>query len=234
MSDDFGGFGGFGGGGDTGGGDAFGGFGDDDALSEASVPSQSSASPALKKKRASQRTNMYAKSPMQRQQEQAEAAEYQALLEAEQSKQQSGGFGGFGDFDDGGSGDAQKKQNVWGQAPNALGVVIPPFVPRDQRNAKVWDAGKIKKSTSDKSVMGASHGSFLIRETMKGDRHVVCVNDHGSLFEMYIRHLPGDRFMFMSREFDKLEDIVKHLQRNALYNKQGLPLYIDKPIAVAR
>lgn len=217
MDDDD--FGGFGGGGDAPG------FG---------------ASPATPKKRvqrqSSTRANMYAKSPQQKRQEEAAAMEYQAMLEAEQAKQNAsfggGGFGGFDDLDSTPT-PAAPKQNVWGQAPSGMGgIVIPPFVPRNQRNAKVWDAGKVKKAVSDKAVIGAEHGSFLIRETAKGDRHVVSVNDRGGLFEMYIRHLPDDRFMFMSREFDNLEQIVKHLQRNALYNKQGMPLYIDKPIKI--
>lgn len=227
MDDDFGGFDG-GGGGDapsTTGDDDFGGFGGG---------GETSSQPAapIKRTRGSMRTGMYAKSPMQRREEAAAAAEYQAALQAEQDKQ-SGAFGGFGDeiIDDEPKQEAHK-QNVWGQAPNAVGIVIPPFVPRSQRNARLWDAGKIKKSQSDKAVLAATHGMFLIRETMKGDRHVVCVNDQGGLFEMYIKHLPGGRFTFMSREFDDLADIVKHLQRNALYNKQGLPLYVDKPISI--
>lgn len=251
MDDDFGGFGG-GGGGDapsTAGDDDFGGFSGGGETAPVirysntrvgsfkrhdSSDSQSSQPAApVKRTRGSTRTNMYAKSPMQRREEEAAAAEYQAMLQAEQNKQS--GFGGFGGFGDEIPDDEPKqapKQNVWGQAPNAMGIVIPPFVPREQRNARLWDAGKIKKSQSDKAVLSASHGEFLIRETMRGDRHVVCVNDQGGLFEFYIKHLPGDRFLFMSREFDDLADIVKHLQRNPLYNKQGLPLYIDKPISI--
>jgi hypothetical protein len=49
----------------------------------------------------------------------------------------------------------------------------------------------------------------------------VCVNDHGAVFEAQVRHV-GEEFMFMSREFIDLASIVKHLQRNPLYNKQGM------------
>jgi len=183
-------------------------------------------------RKASSRAGVYAKSPMQRRVEEAAAMEYQDMLEKEQRKQ-SDMLDGFGTEPDNPHQEekSQNKPNMWWQAGN--NVYIPPFVPRDERNAKTWDVGKIKKSLSDKTVIGGSHGDFLIRETMKGDRHVVCVNDHGNLFEMYIRHQPsGPAFMFMSREFDTLEGIVKHLQRNALYNKQGLPLYIDKPLSL--
>jgi len=232
--DDFGGFGG----GDAPDDGGFGGFDD------APPPAETKQFQKKKKgNRNSSRGNLYAKSPMQRRQEQAAAQEYEAMLQAEQAKQagDTGGFGGFDDMNDNagmgnGMGDpfgaaaAAPKPNVWGAPTTMGGIVIPPFVPRDQRNAKVWDVGKVKKSQSDKTILAAEKGGFLIRETMKGDRHVVCVNDNGGLFEMYIRHVPDGGFMFMSRQFDDLSAIVKHLERNAMYNKNGLPLYIDKPV----
>lgn len=227
--------------------DDFGGFGGGDAPDDAGfggfddAPKPAEAKQYQKKKKgrgASSRGNLYAKSPMQRRQEEAAAQEYEAMLQAEQAKQagDTGGFGGFDDVnDDAGMGmgmgaAAPPKPNVWGAPTTMGGIVIPPFVPRDQRNARVWDVGKVKKSQSDKTILNASPGGFLIRETMKGDRHVVCVNDNGGLFEMYIRHIPDGGFMFMSRQFDDLSAIVKHLERNAMYNKNGLPLYIDKPV----
>jgi len=228
--DDDGGFGGFGdnsnsGFGDNNTDDADTGFGGFDDPAPAKLP---------KRKTSTRGMNLYAKSPMQKRQEEAAAMEYQEMLNKEQLKQADAldGFGG-GDFDDQPA-SKSSKPNMWGQASNS-NVVIPPFVPRDQRNQKVWDVGKIKKSLSDKTILAGTHGDFLIRETMKGDRHVVCVCDQKGLFEMYIRHLPigGSKYMFMSREFDDLESIVKHLQRNALYNKAGLPLYIDKPCCPA-
>jgi hypothetical protein len=99
---------------------------------------------------------------------------------------------------------------------------VPPFVPRDKRNSSSWDVGQIKKSESDRRVQAGNHGEFLIRETPRGERHVVCVNDHGAVFEALVRHADGGSFIFMSREFKNLGEIVKHLQRNPLYNKQGV------------
>ena len=56
----------------------------------------------------------------------------------------SSGFGGFDDTPgDMGGGAAPAKPNVWGAPTTMGGIVIPPFVPRDQRNAKVWDVGKV-------------------------------------------------------------------------------------------
>ena len=69
--------------------------------------------------------------------------------------------------------------------------MIPPFVPRDKRGGNTWDKGMITKSASDKMILAGSHGDFLIRETKKGDRHVICVNDQGGLYETYIRHVGG-------------------------------------------
>jgi len=201
----------------------------------------STDSPKSKPKRkASQRRNLdlYAKSPQQKMQEAAAEQDFQDALQAEKDRQEEG----FGDGFDGGGGDGspepegQQQFAIWGQPSkgggggggNSLGVVIPPFVPRDKRNANAWEKGMITKRDSDKMILAGSHGDFLIRETKKGDRHVVCVNDQGGLYETYIRHVDGT-FMFSSREFDTLSDIVKHMQRNPLYNRQGLPLYIDKP-----
>ena len=70
-------------------------------------------------------------------------------------------------------------------------------------------------------ILGSLLRSLAYARSGPQDRHVVCVHDNGGLFEMYVRHMPEGGFMFMSREFDKLQDIVKHLQRNPLYNKQG-------------
>lgn len=188
-------------------------------------------------RRSSARQNIYAKSREQKMLEQQEDLEYQELLAKEKERQDNilsgfgGDFGGDADERDNQSPeDAQFGFKLWGSAVSA-NVVIPPFVPRDQRNKRKWDVGKMKKSECDKHILAANHGEFLIRETQKGDRHVVSVNDQGNLYEAYIRHVNGN-FLFMSREFTDLGDIVNHLQRNPLYNKQGLPLYIDKPARV--
>lgn len=217
------------------------GFADDDNFG-AAAPEPKPAEPKAKKpmtaaekklqRKRSQRTNMYAKSPQQRMEEEQKERDFQDALRREKEKEESGFGSGFGD--DGGGGDfgaappaAGGGFAIWGQpANNPLGIVIPQFVPRDQRNKQEWDVGQIKKRQSDKSILAGNHGDFLIRESPRGDRHIVCVNDNGGLYEAYIRHVP-DGFMFSSRSFSTLADVVKHLQRNPLYNKQGLPLYID-------
>eukprot|EP00035_Acanthoeca_spectabilis_P034933 m.31636 g.31636 ORF g.31636 m.31636 type:complete len:223 (-) comp6955_c0_seq2:1188-1856(-) len=221
MADDFG----------FSGDDAFGSFG---ASPEPEIDTVPKTSPARQKK--TMRADIYAKSREQKMLEANEEMEYQEVLEKERERQAllEGGFGNAGDGDDGDDDDAfQPGFQIWGQGTKASPAqfVAPPFVPRDKRNNTAWDVGDLKKSESDKRVMAGNHGEFLIREAKRPERHVVCVNDHGQVFEAHIRHVESG-YMFMSREFSDLASIVKHLQRNPLYNKQGLPLYIDKPLKV--
>jgi len=222
-----------------------GGFGDDDfggGFDEPAPPKPSpKASPKAKIKRGSKRAStrgmgLYAKSPQQRMAEAEAERALQEKIHAAKNPQPEAAddeFGG-GDFGGGGEDEAPKTQassgmNMWGSTPNA-GVVIPPFVPRDQRNKNVWDVGSKKKRECDKALLAGGQGDFLIREmvTNRGSRHVLCVHDQGTVYEQYIRHVDED-FMFQSREFKTLADIIKHVQRNPLYNAKGMPLYIDHP-----
>eukprot|EP00038_Savillea_parva_P029378 m.70704 g.70704 ORF g.70704 m.70704 type:complete len:222 (+) comp8663_c0_seq1:293-958(+) len=205
-------------------GDGFGSFGD--SPDDFSPPPQ--PSPTAKR---SMRADIYAKSREQRMMEANEEYEYKQALERERQRQQEIEHG-FGDEDL--DGDDSNDENspgpgfqIWGQRSNNFKA--PPFVPRDKRKATTWNAGQLKKTESDKRVQAGNHGEFLIRETPRGDRHVVCVNDHGAVFEAHVKHVDGG-YLFMSREFKDLPSIVEHLQRNPLYNKQGLPLYVDKPL----
>jgi len=151
-----------------------------------------------------------------------------------------GGFGGgFGDGgDSNASGTAPPPAAgggfaVWGQS-GGSGVVIPPFVPRGNRKKNSWDVGRVAKKDADKAILAGNGGDFLIRKAGKEPdrvRHVLAVNDSGKLYEAYIRHTE-DGFVFQSREFDTLEAVVKHVQRNPLYNSKGMPLYIDRPCSM--
>eukprot|EP00039_Didymoeca_costata_P027970 m.19607 g.19607 ORF g.19607 m.19607 type:complete len:232 (-) comp6629_c0_seq1:159-854(-) len=225
--------------------DDFGGFGGFDDPS----PEPPKPQPAAPRRKRSARNALYAKSPMQRMQEEEAERELREQIQKEKDKQEpknnfDDGFGDdFGGFGGGGGGggfgggnDDSQFQGfaIWGKQPQQ--VVIPKFIPRDQRKNKLWDQGKLQKKKADEAILKGRHGDFLIRETARGDRHVVAVNDQGNLFEAFIRHDKSPDgstiFKFLSREFTKLDDIVKHLERNPLYNKQGLPLYIDKPCRV--
>lgn len=200
---------------------------------------------------------MYAKSPQQRMAEKQAELEMQEKINALKNPtidDDGGGFGddsggGFGGFDDEASSPAAPKTQadtggfqMWGAPGGSTpAVVIPPFVPRDQRQKDSWDMGPIKKRQSDLILTspGASTGDYLIREmkTSRETRHVLCVRDTDKMtpsgpekvvYETYIRHKDGG-FLFSSRQFDTLADVIKHVQRNPLYNAKGLPLYIDKP-----
>jgi len=179
------------------------------------------------------RSGIYANSREQRMMEANDEMEYQEALERERQRQQEIEHG-FGDLDDDDeNGDLNDENSpgpgfqIWGAGNNFQAP--PPFVPRDKRKSTTWNVGQIKKAESDKRVKAGNHGEFLIRESSRGDRHIVCVNDHGEVFEALVRHVEG-QYVFMSREFKDLPSIVEHLQRNPLYNKQGLPLYVDKPL----
>lgn len=213
------------------------GFADDDDFGKGGA---ADATPVKQTRKASQRNALYAKSPQQRMQQEQDEREYQEALRESQAALLEETAGGFGDGGDGGDGASPSPPGgggfqIWGQAQasgGARSVVIPPFVPRDQRKSATWNVGKMTKRDADKAVLGSSQGSFLIREMQKGGKFVVAVHDNKTVFEAYIRCIDGGRFNFQSREFNDLEEIVKHLQRNCLYNRSGLPLYIDKPVRV--
>jgi len=204
----------------------FGDFGFVDEMAE-------EAPKAKPKRKASQKRNMglYAKSPQQRMQEAQAEQDFQDAIQAEKERQDDDM--GFGDENAGSPQPAGQQQfAIWGQPSSGgtAGIVIPPFVPRDQRSKEAWNKGEIAKRDSDKMILAGSTGDFLIRKTKKG--HVICVNDNGKLYQAQIRTVADEglgTFMFSSRMFKTLGDVVKHLQRNPLYNQSGLPLYIDKP-----
>ena len=115
---------------------------------------------------------------------------------------------GFGDENAGSPQPAGQQQfAIWGQPSSGgtAGIVIPPFVPRDQRSKEVWNKGEIAKRDSDKMILAGSNGDFLIRKTKKG--HVICVNDNGKLYQAQIRTVADEglgTFMFSSRMFKTL------------------------------
>lgn len=115
---------------------------------------------------------------------------------------------GFGDENAGSPQPAGQQQfAIWGQPSSGgtAGIVIPPFVPRDQRSKEAWNKGEIAKRDSDKMILAGSTGDFLIRKTKKG--HVICVNDNGKLYQAQIRTVADEgsgTFMFSSRMFKTL------------------------------
>lgn len=203
---------------------------------EARGPSAAANSGINPKRKGSARNmGLYAKSPMQRQQEAVQDMEFQEMLHKDVE----------GDGGDAASPPPNQSQvgghQLWGAAGKAGfagGVVIPPFVPRDQRNKRSWDVGQMSKRVADKNLLAGANGDFLIREAPSKQstlpQYKVCVHDgtKGVVVEQAVRQNKDRVFMFMAREFTDLGDIVKHLQRNPLYNSAGLPLYIDKPCKI--
>lgn len=205
-------------------------FADDQDFGKGGAADKKAEAPRQQQRKASARAGMYAKSPQQRRADEENERDFQEALREAKAEKEGGrsGFDGGGDAPAGGQAGGFQ---IWGKAtgPGSAGIVIPPFVPRDKRGTKTWDVGGMSKAQCDKSLKAGRQGDFLIRETAKGDRHVIAVHDAGTVFEQYIRHPPEGGFMFSSRQFDSLEKVVDFLKRNPMYNRHGLPLYIDKP-----
>jgi hypothetical protein len=59
----------------------------------------------------------------------------------------------------------------------------------------------------------AASGDFLIRESSRGDKCVICVNDEGHLLNLLVNVTQDGKYQFAGKDMDSLHDVVFMLRQ---------------------
>eukprot|EP00038_Savillea_parva_P011136 m.195345 g.195345 ORF g.195345 m.195345 type:complete len:539 (+) comp19460_c0_seq1:468-2084(+) len=93
--------------------------------------------------------------------------------------------------------------------------------------APAWYAGKLSRDICEETVLAASRGDFLVRESTRGDRCVVCINIGGKVMNLMVIARDG-KYRFAGKYRNSLEDVIFFLRLKPLLLKGG-PCRIAKP-----
>ena len=122
-----------------------------------------------------------------------------------------GGFGdGFGDDDDdddekgdyldadvrGADGEYLRTEGGGGGDGDDAGSKLP-----------AWYGGKLSRDNATRMVESAGPGDFLIRESSRADKCVICVNDDGSILNLMINVTETGQYQFAGKDLDSLHDV---------------------------
>lgn len=100
-----------------------------------------------------------------------------------------------------------------------------------------WYAGKLSRALCEGAVTAAGVGDFLVRESSRGDRCVVCINDRGKAVNLVITITPQKKYRFAGKERDSLHDVIFFLRRKPLTSAvdgQAVELAMPAPKAAAQ
>lgn len=91
-----------------------------------------------------------------------------------------------------------------------------------------WFAGKARRSAVEASVLAASNGDYLVRESSKGTHYVLCINDNGLPLSFQIKR-EGSSFVFYDRSFASIYSLIDFLRTSPLMGSQGNVLHLKNP-----
>ena len=93
-----------------------------------------------------------------------------------------------------------------------------------------WYAGKLSRDNATRMVESAGPGDFLIRESSRADKCVICVNDDGSILNLMINVTEAGLYQFAGKDLDSLHDVVFMLRQRPLQGKRGNKLLVGEPV----
>ena len=99
--------------------------------------------------------------------------------------------------------------------------------------APAWYAGKLGRSACEGVVTSGRPGDFVVRESTRGDKCVICVNDHGVAKNLLINVLPSGMYQFAGKELNSLNDVVYMLRQRPIEGKSGKIMLNAPPVGLA-
>eukprot|EP00036_Acanthoecidae_sp_10tr_P010242 CAMPEP_0182923568 /NCGR_PEP_ID=MMETSP0105_2-20130417/5514_1 /TAXON_ID=81532 ORGANISM="Acanthoeca-like sp., Strain 10tr" /NCGR_SAMPLE_ID=MMETSP0105_2 /ASSEMBLY_ACC=CAM_ASM_000205 /LENGTH=554 /DNA_ID=CAMNT_0025061295 /DNA_START=292 /DNA_END=1952 /DNA_ORIENTATION=+ len=90
----------------------------------------------------------------------------------------------------------------------------------DGATVPAWYAGKLSRDICEETVLAASRGDFLVRESSHGDRCVICINIGGKVMNLMVVSKDG-KYRFAGKNRDGLEEVVFFLRLKPLNLKNG-------------
>lgn len=90
-----------------------------------------------------------------------------------------------------------------------------------------WYAGKISRDICEEVVLAASTGDFLVRESSKGDRCVICINSHGTALNLMVV-VHNNKYRFAGKDRDSLHDVIFFLRKRPITSGAAAPFKLAK------
>eukprot|EP00041_Stephanoeca_diplocostata_P022933 m.555067 g.555067 ORF g.555067 m.555067 type:complete len:634 (+) comp22180_c0_seq3:280-2181(+) len=90
-----------------------------------------------------------------------------------------------------------------------------------------WYAGKISRDICEEVVLAASTGDFLVRESSKGDRCVICINSHGTALNLMVV-VRNNKYRFAGKDRDSLHDVIFFLRKRPITSGSATPFKLAK------
>jgi len=88
-----------------------------------------------------------------------------------------------------------------------------------------WYVGKVDREDCDKAVQAAGYGDFLVRLNSKGDKYVVCVNDHGQaqnmLVEIIMEGKKKGQVKFSGKTYKSIMDLLNRFREEPIKGTSG-------------
>eukprot|EP00035_Acanthoeca_spectabilis_P037326 m.44598 g.44598 ORF g.44598 m.44598 type:complete len:554 (-) comp8559_c0_seq1:2948-4609(-) len=97
----------------------------------------------------------------------------------------------------------------------------------DEAAVPAWYAGKLSRDICEETVLAGSKGDFLVRESSRGDRCVICINIGGKVMNLLVVAKDG-KYRFAGKDRNGLVEVVFFLRLKPLKLKSG-PCKVAKP-----